>query len=51
MNSVHYLLFMPFHIGSAEIEKAAKVRAAMEAKAKREAARSASAQSESKEGE
>lgn len=32
-------------------EKAAKVRAAMEAKAKREAARSASAQSESKEGE
>ena len=26
MNSVHYLLFMPFHIGSAEIEKAAKVR-------------------------
>lgn len=32
-------------------EKAAKVRAAMEAKAKREAARGASAQSESKEGE
>ena len=32
-------------------EKAAKVRAVMEAKAKREAARSASAQSESKEGE
>lgn len=32
-------------------EKAAKVRAAMEAKAKRKAARSASAQSESKEGE
>jgi len=26
MNSVHYLLFIPFHIGSAEIEKAAKVR-------------------------